>query len=83
MTIEEGNLSLPVSSPEFLHDGISLLLRHVSMHGGDCEISLAHLLCQPLDLANHVTIVRISALSLCTFRFVLQKMTACVIVSVS
>lgn len=38
----------PVSSTELLHDGVSLLLWHVSVHGGDGEIGLSHLLCQPL-----------------------------------
>ena len=39
---------LPVSSTELFHDGVSLLLWHVSVHGGDGEIGLSHLLCQPL-----------------------------------
>jgi hypothetical protein len=39
-----------VSSPELLHDGVSLFLGHVSVHGGNGEICLSHLLCQPFNL---------------------------------
>ena len=43
--------SKPVSTSELLHDGISLLLWHVSVHGGHSEVSLPHLLCQPFNLS--------------------------------
>ncbi len=36
--------------PEVFHDGVSLFLRHVSVHGADGEVGLAHLLSQPVDL---------------------------------
>ena len=42
--------SSPVSSSKLLHDGVSLLLRHVPVHGGDGEVCLPHLLRQPLHL---------------------------------
>ena len=45
----------PVSCTELLHDGISLLLWHVSVHGGDGKIGLSHLLRQPLHLPLGVT----------------------------
>ena len=45
--------SSPVSRPKLLHDGISLFLRHVTMHGRDSEVGLTHLLCQPFHLGSH------------------------------
>lgn len=36
--------------PEVFHDGVSLFLRHVSVHGADGEVGLAHLLGQPVNL---------------------------------
>jgi hypothetical protein len=44
--IEKGENSLP----EVFHDGVSLFLRHVSVHGTDGEVGLAHLFGQPVDL---------------------------------
>ncbi len=41
----------PRNRPEALHDGIPLHLRHVSMHGRNCEVVLLHLLCQPVHLS--------------------------------
>ena len=38
------------SGPEFSHDDVTLLLVHVSVHGGHSEIPLVHLLSQPVDL---------------------------------
>ena len=35
---------------EFPHDDVTLLLVHVSVHGGHSEVSLMHLLGQPVDL---------------------------------
>ena len=40
----------PVTSSELFHDCVSLLLRHVTVHGGDGEIGLSHLLSQPFHL---------------------------------
>lgn len=37
--------------PEALHDAVSLLLRHVPMHGSYSEVVLCHLLCQPVNLS--------------------------------
>ena len=42
--------SPPFSSPELLHDGVSLRLLHVAVHVGDGEVLLSHLLRQPLHL---------------------------------
>ncbi len=36
--------------PEFLHDGVPLLLRHITVHAGDGEVSLPHLLREPVHL---------------------------------
>merc|ERR1719233_1515004 len=44
-----------LSRPKFFHDSISLLLWHISVHGGHCEVSLPHLLCQPVNLTLRVT----------------------------
>ena len=49
-TTKTSSRGSPVPSPELLHDGVSLFLRHVSVHGGNGEISLSHLLCQPFNL---------------------------------
>ena len=35
---------------ELPHDDVALLLVHVSVHGGHREVSLVHLLSQPVDL---------------------------------
>lgn len=35
---------------EFAHDGVTLLLRHVAVHGAHCEVVLPHLLSQPVHL---------------------------------
>ena len=40
-----------LAAPELLHDGVSLLLRHVSVHGAHSEVCLPHLLSEPVDLA--------------------------------
>ena len=41
-------------APEALHDGVSLLLGHVPMHGRNCEVVLLHLLCQPIHLSFRI-----------------------------
>lgn len=46
----------PGSGSELLHDGLSLLLRHVSVHGRHSEVGLPHLLCQPVHLENTHTV---------------------------
>ena len=38
------------AGPELPHDDITLLLVHVSVHGGHSEVPLVHLLSQPVDL---------------------------------
>ena len=45
------------AGPELPHDDVSLLLVHVSVHGGDREVSLVHLLCQPVDLEEENILV--------------------------
>ena len=40
-----------LTAPELLHDCVSLLLWHVSVHGADGEVGLPHLLRQPVHLA--------------------------------
>ena len=42
------------SRPKLLHDRVTLLLRHVPVHGGHCEIHLAHLRRQPVHLKQNV-----------------------------
>lgn len=42
----------PGSGSELLHDGLSLFLRHVSVHGGHGEVGLPHLLRQPVHLEH-------------------------------
>lgn len=42
----------PGSGSELLHDGLSLFLRHVSVHGGHGEVGLSHLLRQPVHLEH-------------------------------
>merc|ERR1712087_881019 len=39
---------------EFSHDDVPLLLVHVAVHGGDSEVSLMHLLSEPVHLASGV-----------------------------
>ena len=41
-----------VARAELGHDGVALLLRHVAVHGGDCEVGLTHLVGQPVDLVR-------------------------------
>lgn len=78
---------IPLTTSEFFHDCISLFLGHVTVHRGDGKVGLSHFLRQPVNL-NHLKIrfnhhiVERQFLAL-TLRFVLQKMTACVMVSVS
>ena len=43
-----------MSIAELLHDGVTLLLGHVSVHGRNCEVGLTHLLRQPINLALRV-----------------------------
>merc|ERR1719341_2146383 len=38
------------AAAELAHDHVSLLLVHVSVHGGHCEVALVHLLSQPVHL---------------------------------
>ena len=40
--------------PELLHDGVSLLLHHVAVHGRDSEVGLPHLLSEPVNLCEQV-----------------------------
>ena len=40
---------------ELAHDDVTLLLVHVPVHGGHSEVSLVHLLSEPVDLALGVT----------------------------
>lgn len=47
-----GLCASPGSGSELLHDGLSLLLRHVSVHGGHGEVGLPHLLRQPVHLEH-------------------------------
>lgn len=42
----------PGSGSELLHDGLSLFLWHVSVHGGHSEVGLPHLLRQPVHLEH-------------------------------
>ena len=74
---------------ELLHDDLALLLVHVAVHGRDSELLLGELLGEPVDLRNagksqrraeRETNARNPGL---TFRRVLQKMTAWVMVTVS
>ena len=44
-----------LTAPELLHDCVSLLLWHVSVHGADGEVGLPHLLRQPVHLPLGVT----------------------------
>ena len=46
---------LPGTRSELLHDGVPLFLHHVAVHGGDGEVGLSHLLCQPVHLPLGVT----------------------------
>merc|ERR1719474_2501538 len=39
-----------LAAPELLHDGVSLLLRHVSVHRAHGEVGFPHLLSQPIHL---------------------------------
>mmetsp|Transcript_13433 Transcript_13433/g.34256 ORF Transcript_13433/g.34256 Transcript_13433/m.34256 type:complete len:324 (-) Transcript_13433:313-1284(-) len=43
-----------LAAAELLHDLVSLVLRHVSMHGCNSEIVLPHLLGQPVHLAARI-----------------------------
>ena len=40
-----------LAASELLHDGVSLLLRHVSVHRRYGEVGLSHLLRQPVNFA--------------------------------
>ena len=40
-----------LAASELLHDGVSLLLRHVAVHGAHSEVRLSHLLSEPVHLA--------------------------------
>ena len=44
------SLSPALTTPELFHDGVSLLLWHVAVHGAHGEVRLPHLLCQPVHL---------------------------------
>lgn len=44
--------TLPCS--ELCHDGISLFLRHASMHIGNCEVCISHLFSKPFNPALFV-----------------------------
>merc|ERR1719240_1259360 len=41
---------------ELAHDEVSLLLIELSMHSGDCEVTLCHLICQVVNLAACVAV---------------------------
>lgn len=49
-----GNQHTAVALPEVLHDAVSLLLWHITVHAADSEVGLAHLVGQPVDLAPGV-----------------------------
>lgn len=48
------NFTRTVALSEFVHDGVTLLLNHVTVHSRDSEIGLAHLLGKPVDLPARV-----------------------------
>ena len=43
----------PVTRTELLHDGVTLLLWHVTVHRCHSEVSLHHLLTKPIDLKDN------------------------------
>lgn len=71
------NQNSRLSSSEFFCNRFSFLLRHAAMHGAYLEICIFQLLGQPVHLEGPLCRERH------TLSFVLQKMTAWVIVSVS
>lgn len=48
------NRHIRLSTSEFAHDGVSLLLRHVSVHAADGEVGLSKLFGKPVDLSTGV-----------------------------
>lgn len=49
-----GDQDARVPLPEVLHDAIPLLLGHLTVHAGNGEVGLAHLVSEPVDLAAGV-----------------------------
>lgn len=45
-----GDQHASLTTPELIHDSITLLLWHITMHGRHCEVVLPHLLCKPVNL---------------------------------
>lgn len=45
------NYGLPLARSKRLHNLVTLVLRHLTMHGGDGEVVLAHSICEPIHLA--------------------------------
>ena len=45
-----GDQDTRLAAPELLHDGVSLLLGHVAVHGAHSEVRLPHLLREPVHL---------------------------------
>ena len=49
-----GDQHTGVCLAEILHNAVTFPLRHVAVHGRDCEVGLAHLICEPVNLATCV-----------------------------
>lgn len=49
-----GDKNTRVALPEVLHNAVTLLLRHLTVHARDCEVGLTHLVGEPVDLAAGV-----------------------------
>ena len=47
-------ICIPLSSSELFHNGISLLLRHISVHWRNSEVTFPHLVSQPVDLTQNI-----------------------------
>lgn len=45
-----GDQDSRLARPELLHNGIALLLRHISVHGADGEVGFPHLFSEPIHL---------------------------------
>lgn len=43
-----------VALAELVHDCVSLLLKHLSVHAADGEVGFTHLLCKPINLTASV-----------------------------
>jgi len=51
-----GDEDATASTAEFAHDDVTLPLVHISVHAGDGEVTLLHVLLQPVDLAASVAV---------------------------